>query len=57
MRIGDYMKQPKKRTKKEKQRLSKLLKRELKGLSNAEIDRILEEHDRELPGVGRWLGD
>jgi len=51
------MKQPKKRTREEKQKLSRLLGRSLKGLSNAEIDAVLEEHDRELPGVGRWLGN
>lgn len=51
------MKQPKKRTRKEKQRLSRLLRRDLKGLSSAEIDVILNKHDEGLPGVGKWLGE
>ena len=40
------MKKKKKRTKKEKEKLSKMLRQDLRGLSNAEIDKIIEKYDR-----------
>lgn len=42
------MKRPKKRTRQDKQRIARLLKRDLKGLSDAEIDRVVEQHAKDF---------
>ena len=43
-------------TRKEKIKLGKLLGQDLTGKSNAEIRRILEEHDKKMPNIDRWIG-
>lgn len=46
----------KKMTLQEKLRLSKLLGIDLTGKTKEEINEILEEHDKELPGLDKWFG-
>ena len=49
-------KRQKRFTRKEKVKLSKLLKQDLGGKSDTEIREILEKYEREMPNLDRWIG-
>lgn len=44
-------------TRKEKVKLGKLLGMNLKGKGSVEIRRILEDHDKKMPDIDRWIED
>lgn len=50
-------KRQKRFTRKEKIKLSKQLKRDLKGKSDAEIRQTLKDHDEKMPDLDRWIGN